>query len=242
MSKQQSGNALFLILIAVALFAALSYSITQSGRGGTDPQKETAMLKASKILAWASSINLAMNRIQLVNGCNIDAVVANNLKGNPATYPGSCNLFDIANGGGAVYQQIRDGDANIFGTYTSPPGPGKISNIFNVMDVYGVGTTSGDVILHLFSIPADTCRAINKQVGITTADGEPPLEDTPYEGGWNNPYSSAPWGGNYNVTIGRTQAGGATPNELMGKPVGCYRAARPGSDMGYHFYYVLSER
>ena len=67
--EKQKGNALFLILIAVALFAALSYAVTNSGRGGSGIDKEQVAIDASEIIQYAGLIEQAVMRLRLISGC-----------------------------------------------------------------------------------------------------------------------------------------------------------------------------
>ena len=138
---KDGGNALFLILIAVALFAALAYAVTQSGRGGGSTEREQGALKASQLMQYAAGLSTAAQRLQLINGCTLDNIASDTLQGNPATYPGACNIFDRTQGGGAQYKLFADGDLNIYNTGSAPPYPGKLSVFFNTMDIYGIGTT-----------------------------------------------------------------------------------------------------
>jgi hypothetical protein len=64
------GNILFLILIAVALFSALSYTLTRSGRTPSSTiEKEKAKLTQAQINICESQVNTAKNRLQLMSGC-----------------------------------------------------------------------------------------------------------------------------------------------------------------------------
>ena len=55
----------------MALFAALSYAVTQSGRGGGSVDREQSLLRASEILQYTSQIKAATDRLRLVNGCDL---------------------------------------------------------------------------------------------------------------------------------------------------------------------------
>lgn len=69
-AAKEAGNVLFMILIAVALFAALAYAVTQSTRsGGGDASKETTVLQASQIMQYSAEVQTAIMRMKLSNGC-----------------------------------------------------------------------------------------------------------------------------------------------------------------------------
>ena len=76
LSDQSSrGNALFLILIAVALFAALSYAVTKSGRGGGTISKEKALLDAASLVNFGNAINAAVQRMIITGTAAPDTLV-----------------------------------------------------------------------------------------------------------------------------------------------------------------------
>jgi hypothetical protein len=186
--NKQSGNVLFIILIAVALFAALSYTVMQSTRGGGDVEDEKAGLIADRMLQYGASIKVSLDRIRIINGCSLPGA-AGVFFGDPELFPGKCNIFDKINGGGAQYKLWPDGNTEIYGTYTFTAFPGKSSHVFNTMDISGIGTTVAETVFFIFNIKKSICKAINQAVGINTPGNEPPAEETPYEGGYRDQFN-----------------------------------------------------
>ena len=72
MSFNTRGNILFLILLAVVLFAALSYAVTSSMRGGgKDVSDEQAQTGAAAITQYVSLIRSEVQRLMMVNDCKL---------------------------------------------------------------------------------------------------------------------------------------------------------------------------
>lgn len=100
---RQSGNVLFLILIAVMLFGGLSYVVTQSGRGGGNVNKEQARLDTALAEQCVAHVEHGMNKLQLFHGCAANEIsyeLPDGTNENPAN-PGNtaCFLFDPAGAG-----------------------------------------------------------------------------------------------------------------------------------------------
>lgn len=70
--NSEKGNVLFLILIAVALFAALSYAVGTSTRGsGKNTNEEKLKTGAAAIQNYVASVRSAVQRLMLSNDCTV---------------------------------------------------------------------------------------------------------------------------------------------------------------------------
>ncbi len=168
----QKGNALFLILIAVALFAALSYAITQSGRGGGNISKEKAAIAASQITQFAAGVHTAVQRM-VISGVAVNEICYDNTADHPGSRcsaPVANRVFD-ADGGGVIYECATDEQVTdtsnkqtqwkFRGIYHSHNGGVYVKNIGTNTDISG-----RDAVAILPSIHLAVCQQINKGLGL----------------------------------------------------------------------------
>ena len=236
----ERGNVLFLILIAVALFAALSYAVTQSTRSGSgDASSETNLINSAQLASYPACIRTAVVRM-VIGGVAVDNLNFDTPAN--ATSDFEWNIFHPT-GGGAVYQLAPQDLLD-----TTASGEWIYSSQYEIEDV---GQTTGDesgteIIAFLPGVTRNVCRKLNDEVGISSAnvantDGIPGTADlgaTPpgipadTEGMTINA-PGTPGIANYTATIG---------GELAGQPFGCYRVGAIGPTATYVYYHVLVER
>ncbi len=179
------GNALFLILIAVALFAALSYAITSSSRGSGSIDRDQAEIAAAELIQYTTSIEQAVNRLRVINGCEDrfisiqrdwdgDGTIENNTEDwrniyMPATE--KCYIYDVL-GGDIPWVDPNptwlDGTTNLTWHYPDNACIEDLgtngSGITETTFCDGSPSTHTDIVITLPGISQAVCQALNKNL------------------------------------------------------------------------------
>ncbi len=160
--KSERGNVLFLILIAVALFAALSYAVTKSTRSGSgSTDREQAILGSAGMTQHPTAMRTAVIRM-ILGGVDVNA-----LEFNSPSDIGLVTSNDVAvfhpDGGGALFQNADSGvmiGAN--------DGPWSYNLDFNVPNIGGNATE--DLVAFLPNITEVVCNQVNREFNIDMTD------------------------------------------------------------------------
>jgi hypothetical protein len=172
--KVQGGSALFLILIAVVLFAALTYAITQSNRGNAvSMSREIADNRAAELIDYAMQIRYAVRKLVLI-GCDVSQINVS-ATGIPAN--SRCYVFS-PNGGGVAHRVFSNDYLNMATASNNSNWWGSIGMVsFNPnnrvqnMGSDNQGVNSVDLLGMFVSIHPEICKAINRRYAIVNPPG-----------------------------------------------------------------------
>lgn len=155
--KNERGNALVYVLIAIALFAALSYTLarnTDTNEAGT-LSEDRAELYATQLISYAAQAKSVVDQM-LFQGAQIDDLVFT--LPSEAGFNNAPTMYKVyhPDGGGLIPATIPDQALNEIST-TPPSGwyMGRFSN------VEWTPTTDQDIILTAYQIEKSVCERIN---------------------------------------------------------------------------------
>ena len=171
----QRGNVLFLILIGVVLFAALSFAFTHSTKTSIPgPQTEKADISATRIVEFTTSVQNAANRLMLINTVPITSLKFNNnifkTKGGTAIMgsmgtPSDPSLYVFHPKGGSITPISFTGisfPCASCGSGSTSPG----HSVLYWENVQENGTSVADPSILVHDLPNDICLALNKKFGL----------------------------------------------------------------------------
>ena len=235
--SKEKGNVLFLILIAVALFAALSYAVTQSTRsGGGSTEREQSILSGASMTQHPTALRTSIIRM-ILGGVDVS-----NLQFNPPANFGNLTTNEQGvfhpTGGGAVFQNAP---ADLMAT--AGQGTWFYNANFDIPDIGSNGDGGNDIIAFLPNITQAICRQINTEFAIdltdctATSGGIPNLEGTltPANISINQDNTvTFPVGDQEDL-----QGEGTSCAAFTGQPSGCFNDT---ANSQFVFYSVLLER
>ena len=231
--KCDRGNILFLILLAIVLFAALTYAVT-GGMAVKEDQRissEKAQAASSSIVNYATLMENTINRLRMTNGCadtQINFQTASNGYTNSNAPPDEkCNLFS-PNGGGIGWQ-AADPSWLAPATGSEDATYGQWFFPHASLCIVGLGSATctsqaseKELMVQIRYVSDKVCSAINAQLNQSLAAGT---------------LCNLGTTGKFNGTYQALQANVCTPQN--NKPTGCVPST---NSYGNVFYHVLWAR
>lgn len=240
----QGGNVLFLILIAVALFAALSYVVTQSTRsGGGSTEREKNILSSAQMTQYPTALRTSIIRMVLA-GVSIENVKFDAPGSTAFNTTSAATLVFHPQGGGATYQQapadLSTGSSALTWSYNAN---------FYVPGI-GIDTSGGnDVIAFLPGVSSGVCKQVNEQLGIDLTACTPLTSGVPQsQASVTSTLVTATDDSTYTFPTGpgallQCMGATATSGGFLRQASGCFFDSTATPSPGkYTFYSVLLER
>ena len=216
----QSGNALWFILIAIALLGGLTVMLSRSSGTSEDTgEYEKNQISATEILRTGEALKLAVENLKS-RGCSENELSFWHDSDGNGTENGSDDYY---NGDAPT-----DHSCHIF----QPEGAGLEYDtgwiITGASRVLGLGSDSRTELLAVFETSQDLCTQINDLVSVSNPSGTPPSED----------FDMSAFTGGFGTTVTAGYTIGNTSAQLEEKFQSCSKDA---SD-NYFYAHVLAER
>ena len=229
-NTSRRGNALFMVLIAVVLFAALIYALNigwKSSATNSLSSREQARLYAGEIVQFGNNLRTVIDRMVLVEG-----ISDSNAGGNGLLFSATDAHADYGAAGAQPATEIF----NLSGgkvTYQTPPQEACLSacsyEFSGQYTVTGVGSNANpEIVMLVINVSQTVCEAANSllDMGWSSVPAGGALTLTRFDG--------TAYGGTDAVTL--TGAG----NVFVGKRAFCYRESASG--LRYIYLQVIRSR
>ena len=234
------GNALVFILVAIALIAALTYTLMRSDATDADAvAPEQAKIMASQILSQARNLEQAAKTLQS-RGCSEGGISFENAVAAGyanANAPGdkSCHVFERE--GSGLAWPVAPANANDGSTWRILAGD-AVTGVSQLDDPSACAAGCIDPLAVLPNVNVIVCQQINALLGVTSSTAAPPIDSGNFDG-------TSKWTDTGFDPAAAGVAVGDVGLVLSGKPAGCFEATNVDgvpSAGTYWFYQVLLTR
>lgn len=179
--NKQSGSAIFLIFIAIILFAALAYAVAQQLRVTNKDlgvSKEKMDLQITEILQFNEALKLRFEKLTLVDGINelnvsFKTDIYKRVNGttmcqneNANCADASCMMFSPESPDGVRPRMFTEITMPNEETVALQSKNGTL--LIGQLAVQGVGTSAPDLVIRINGVTPEFCNYYNSRQGITT--------------------------------------------------------------------------